>query len=822
MPLTVEEQAELEALEAKGPTQTTGGLTAEEEAELASLEAKGQPQVSQQQIQQVVSQFPPQNQQEIARIAQAPERTPEEEAVFQQLFGGQIPAGQEIVSEPATTAQLRSEAFAAGRQADVQLEATATEFLKPSKFISGTALRDTDTFTLLQTVSQAQLFRDSRKRNLAFKELKRRQIPDEFIRTFTELDKPTGFVAGLKEELPETIGGFIGAGVGALAGRGDPAAMKRGAIIGTAIGAGGVELLREPFERTFRPERRRGALDLTKDVAFTAATEALGEAGGRFVIDPLIGLVLRPGAKATIPGARRISGELAEAGRQVAREGGASPLLGTQLPIQTTTAGRALGAIGLSPNVSADLLPSQQTASKLVATIEGVTEEAFFGGGRLGKTREIAQKAASPRFVANKINQITEGLDVLPLDEIGVLAQDAIHGSKISGQSTRGASGAFRAVTRTLFDDIAKKVPETVDISSAQRIAKSVLDEAAVGGPRLKLPEKTAGILQNIVDTGSTKNIRDLIFARSDIGDLVRAAKLADEPKVEQVLAPVMKEITELMNDAARRAGPGVASDLKRALLFSSEGKKRFGSNLIRKLIVEKTPPEKVLRVIFGAPGDETLSPLTAVRNVKEVLTGTAGKNAGEIVNDTFAWDQIRFGWLTSKLKTAADVDEVIGGTSFQKILSNFGEPALKEMFSPKEIAGINDIVLHSRLLGKKSRKIASLIVKSAQVGTVGAGAATGKESIALLALGGPAVLGQFLTSPAGRKLLTTGIKTGALAGAEGQFIAGMLRTKREMLKKQARLEKFEEEQRRKLRLQLARPTTPALREQRGFGGRGF
>lgn len=733
--------------------------------------------------------------------------------------------GQELVSEPIPPEIIRQEQ---GRQEDIDLSSAAKQFLLPPQLkpsaqrITGQSLRDADTFVLLEVINQARLIGDRKKRAQAFGELKRRQIPDEFIKNFTELDDPTGFIAGLKEEAPEAIGGLIGAGIGAFVGRGDPSAVKRGAITGAAIGAGGVELGREIFERKFRPERRRGLLDLTKDTAFTAVTEALGETAGRFVIDPLIGLIARPGAKSTIRGARRISGELAEAGRQVAREGGASPLLGRELPIQTTALGRAAGAIGLGPNVTADLLPSQQTASKLVATLEGITEEAFFGGGRIAKTREIAQKAAFPGFVANKIDEITNGLDILPLDEIGVLAQDAIHGSKISGQRARGASGAFRSVTRTLFDDVGRRIPEPIDISSAQKIAQSILDRAGPGGQRLKLPPKTESILQDIVGTGSTKDIRDLIFARSDIGDLVRAAQLAEEPKVEQVLAPVMKEITDLMNNAARTAGPDVAADLKRALLFSAEGKKRFGSNLIRKLIVEKTPPEKVLRVVFGAPGDETLSPLTAVRNVKEVLVGTAGKNAGEIVNDKFAWDQLRFGWLASKLQTAADVDDVLGSTSFQKILNNFGDTALKEMFSPQELAGINDIVLASRLVSKKSRKIASLIVKSAQVGAVGGGAAVGKESISLLALGGPAVMGRFLTSPAGRKLLTTGIKTGGLAGAEGQFIAGMLRTQREMQKKQRRLEKFEEEQRRKQRQRQARPTFPTRQQQQGFTGRQF
>ena len=104
----------------------------------------------------------------------------------------------------------------------------------------------------------------------------------------------------------------------------------------------------------------------------------------------------------------------------------------------------------------------------------------------------------------------------------------------------------------------------------------------------------------------------------------------------------------------------------------------------------------------------------------------------------------------------------------------------------------INDISLAGRLIEKKSKKFGSFIIKGAQLGAGGAAIATGKQGLALLAIGGPVVLGRFITSPAGRKFFTTGIRTAELAGLEGQFIAGMLRTKREISVKQKRLEKFE------------------------------
>ncbi len=492
-------------------------------------------------------------------------------------------------------------------------------------------------------------------------------------------------------------------------------------------------------------------------------------------------------------------------------------MLGAKLPIRQSRFSRGLGTVGLNTSrVSAELTPAQLTASRIVKTVEGVTEEAFFGGGKLAKTKNIAQRAAAPRFVANKIDEITGGLEILSLDEIGALTQDAIHGSRIAGQRTRGASGAWNSVKRIMFKNVTNQVTEPIDISSAQRIAQSVLDEAQTGGRRLKLPEKTKTILEAVAETGNLKSMEDLIFARSDVGDLVRTAQLADEPKAEQVLAPVMKELTDLMRGAARRTSAGTLAELDAALKFTAKGKDRFSSNLIRKLIAEKTPSQKVVRAIFGAPGDETLVPLDAVRNVKNILIDTVGKNPREIANDKYAWDQLRFGWLSSRIKNAADIDGVLTGKRFAEILDTFGDDALGEMFSPAELKGIQEISLQSRLFDQKSRKIASLIVKSAQVAAVGGGAATGKESISFLALGGPVVLGQFLTSSAGRKWLAAGVKTSTLEGATGQFIAGMLRTKKDQQVKQKRLEKFEADKRRVLETQKLR-----LRQIEGLRGSG-
>jgi hypothetical protein len=348
-----------------------------------------------------------------------------------------------------------------------------------------------------------------------------------------------------------------------------------------------------------------------------------------------------------------------------------------------------------------------------------------------------------------------------------------------------------------MFDDVKKQIPGDIDISSAQEMARKLLKEAGPGGKRLKLPEQTTSILTDLAETGNIKSIDDLIFARSDLGDRLRSASLAGEAKAQKVLSGPMEELTKLMNDAAEKAGPEVAAQLKEALAFSGKGKQRFGSNLVRKLAAEKTAPEKIIRAVFGAPGDETLSPLTAVRNVKDIMLSTTGKSADEVVADKFAWDQLRFKWLTSKIATAED-GGVLSGKKFNRILENFGDDALGEMFSKQEIAGIKEIALAGELVSKKAKKVGSNLVRIAQLSGVGGGLASGKEGLALATLGGPAALGEFLTSPLGRKWLTTGLAdkgtTAAIAGADGQLISGLLRTKKQQEIRKKRADKFEKQ----------------------------
>ena len=201
------------------------------------------------------------------------------------------------------------------------------------------------------------------------------------------------------------------------------------------------------------------------------------------------------------------------------------------------------------------------------------------------------------------------------------------------------------------------------------------------------------------------------------------------------------------------------------------------------------------MRSIFGNPADEALSPISHIKNVKKVILGTAGKTPEEINIHKQTWEQLRWNWLASKLKTASDTDGILIGEKFQKILDGIGDDALKEMFNTKEISGIKDIALAGRLIQQQGMKVGPVfnsLLRFGQITGVGAAAYGGKTGVALGLLGGPTVLARFMTSSTGTRLLTTGFKTGNVASVSGQFIAGMMRTKKEMDAELKKIKKYE------------------------------
>jgi uncharacterized protein (DUF2267 family) len=630
------------------------------------------------------------------------------------------------------------------------------------------ALQAAGDFELLEALNQAKIFSNKNERNLIYKELRRRQYPDEFIENYINLDKEMGFKQSLIEEIPEMAGGAIGSGVGAFVGRGNPQTAQRYAVAGAGIGAGLAELGKEWFNRMFRPEKKRGAGELIKDTAWTAMSDALGEYGGRMIFRGFRGA---PAESELVEGAARLSGKLQEAGERL------------QPGDMGALAGRTV------PNVPTALTPAQATANRLMGTIEEVVDSSFVGGGRLNQIKRIKQPAALKKLVDMDLDEMMTNLirNMSPA-EIGLMADDAI----------KESNAAFKRVAAQLYSRVDQATQGVqVDTSNMRATASAMLDKIKTGQGIVGSGESRR-FLRDVANLSDSVSFEDAAKIRSDLLELVRDFDKTNNSKAKRLASYFATMLDGQMEDAAKKLPDEALKDWRRANQFYKAGKERFGGKIIRKLAMDVDEnPELAVRAVFGTPGDEFVSPVTRVKNVKKILLGTTGKTAEELEASRQAWDQLRFGWLQSKIAATVDEDGVLIGKKFQQALNDMGPDALKEMFSPAELQNIQDWATLGRLIQqKKPGTLSTFFMRTLQpVGGAGF-VASGKEGMALAVLGGPAVMSRFITSDFGRKWLTTGIVAAnkgleVPAGWIGQYVSGMLRAKKELEGEKAALEKF-------------------------------
>lgn len=643
-------------------------------------------------------------------------------------------------------------------------------------------------FELLEALNQSRLFGERRDRWAIYEELQRRQYPDEFIEKYINLDKKMGIKQSMIEEIPETAGGMIGAGVGTLLSRGNPDVATRYQVAGAGIGAAAGELGKEAFNRVFRPEQKRAARRLASDTAWTAATEALGEYGGGLVFKSLRGA---PVEKELVQGAERMSGKLQRAGEA----------------LRPDDLGRLAGRT--VPNVPTALTPAQATASRLMGTIEEVVDSSFIGGGRLNQVKRVAQPAALKKLVETDLDgMMTNMVRKMSPAEIGLIVDDTIKQSnaaygRISEKLYEQVDKAVAASAKltTVLDDagvrMTVKEPIKVDVAQVKRAAQEMLDKLN-NGKAIEGVEGVRKILTEVSSLDDKLTFGDAANVRSVLLKNVRYYERSMNENAKSLSKRLAAQFDEYMEAAAQELPEKGLQAWRRANDFYKAGRERFGGKVVRNIALKVDEnPELVVKAVFGTPGDEFVSPVTRARNVKKILLGTTGKTAEEMEASRKAWDQLRYGWLQSKIAATVDEDGVLVGKKFQQALNDTGADALKEMFSPAELQNIQDWATLGRLIQqKKPGTLSTFFMRTLQpVGGAGF-AASGKESMALAVLGGPAVLSRFITSDAGRKWLTTGLyaaNKGAEipAGYTGQFVAGMLRAKAEYETERADLADF-------------------------------
>lgn len=246
-----------------------------------------------------------------------------------------------------------------------------------------------------------------------------------------------------------------------------------------------------------------------------------------------------------------------------------------------------------------------------------------------------------------------------------------------------------------------------------------------------------------------------------------------------------------------------------------------FTTELVKTLDLQ---PNKVIARMFPAGGSKQ------IRALKEALTvGGEGVPREITMRGNEAWNILRLRLLEDMLEKSS-ANGVLNPSQFMKKMNNLGEPALREIFSPKELDNLrllSDIVEVTKRSSGVDIVIAS-IAKGAQIG----GAFTayqgmqdieeGKEATgAVKIIGGTIVFmspiwyARAAVSPIGSRYLSSTLEAMQSGTKKGYKTANVL---------VGRLSNFLiEENRREERMKTAgRSRVPEMKELTGFGGRGY
>ena len=325
-----------------------------------------------------------------------------------------------------------------------------------------------------------------------------------------------------------------------------------------------------------------------------------------------------------------------------------------------------------------------------------------------------------------------------------------------------------------------------------------------------------------------------------DLSELIRHGDMFD------LRSSLMGDVRKLSRDADKAEGivkklAGLADDA----MFSPDSVKNLSEEaqrLVRntnaiyrsgKTVFETTFSYKIAKRLAAKP--ETAAKLLytkdykKIHNLKLALKQTAkGTVHPEGVR---VWNSLRQQFLADiieKSTTGTELNLKLSATKFDRLIRGLGKKSTAEIFEPGEITRISKVtkLLDATQTRARLGEGAALFSKSLQIGGVTMAYFAGREGDMIgVTAGGtlaisPIAFALLAVHPRWSKVLIAGFKPRMSRPAIGAFAARLTRALRDIRKSEA---KMDEARARKLTMMLRpKPKAPSLKEQRGFGGRGF
>lgn len=398
------------------------------------------------------------------------------------------------------------------------------------------------------------------------------------------------------------------------------------------------------------------------------------------------------------------------------------------------------------------LTPGRAVDSRIVDTLENISEKSFGGGSFINKATKKASGTIENRiddFARQFIKQSSK-------EDVGALIIDAID----------EGSDAFRATARGLYNRVDQASEGvTVDIKVLKEAAEEIAERSSegLGDPTIRR------ITKAILDKPDDIPFSAAAELRSDLLGVGRGGTDLIAGKAQGAGKKLGAITNKLIEDSGKTIkGEEAVAAFKEANQFWKAGKNTFNSRLIKTLA--RSEPDVVFDR-FIKPGRSFLI-----------------RSARETIDDPQIWQNVQGQFVEDLLLRSSNAEGVVG-KNLKKNLTKFGDKALSEVLGDQKTVNqfkeLSDaLTLTQKKLGAEGQGLpGGVFIQLAQAGALlnlatGQGPLDEVQSTAIVL--GPAALGFLFTNPTAARWLTTGLKskpgTAQATRASAQVLAQLIK----------------------------------------------
>ena len=494
---------------------------------------------------------------------------------------------------------------------------------------------------------------------------------------------------GFRRLALEILGGVAGAATGGTFFAAQAALRPALSLLYRSIGAGVGEGAAAGISQIFDP-RESVAKEVLRGFATGATAESIGAA-----IPAIIKRIRLKGIEYTDEGrkADRLlrtikEGKTKEAFKEAQKNGFTGSFEDfVKQPVGLSKTDRIIREGQITPGLGSE--------NRAIDIVENISEKALFAGGRIIRARKGAETGLTNElkgFVDNFSNVTTR-------EDAGELALDAIQNSLdyFRVNAKKRYDKLAEAARVPVLDELGRTVvvkkgevltkPISVDVTESKKLAEQLLQETK---PTRRLAPGARDVLLTVKELDNTVSFSTANNVRSELLGVSRSFTDAIKGKSAYNAGKMVKSIT---NDIDKTVD-AVPTDLRKlydeAQTFYKQGVEKYNKKIIRNL-AEKTPEEVYQTLI--KPNRPT-----TIKTLMDILKETKDKEIrGELIDSikgTMIGDIVNKSQLTKKK---------IDANYIQKEFGKFGKSVLNQIFEPREIRRLDNLLEGLQVAQQKS-----------------------------------------------------------------------------------------------------------------------